>query len=170
VMGPRPSRWGTGPQAAPPSLTKGTTVARPLRDASGAAGTAVASGGADPGALFDDTSATAASFAGPSPWIEYRLGAPAAVAFYTLTSAAAAGDPQAWVLKGSRDGRAWTVVDERRGESFPWRRYTRPFKVARPGPYARYRLEVTANSGEPTTSLAEVELLARPAGAAAPAR
>jgi hypothetical protein len=159
-MGPAPSRWGTGPEAAPPSLTRGAAVAEPLRDATGgAAGEASASGGRDARGLFDDSSATSVTFGERTPWVQYQLRRPATVRFYTLTSAEAAGDPQAWVLKGSADGKRWTVLDQRQGESFAWRRYTRPFKVARPGPYARYRLEVTANSGEPSTSLAEVELL-----------
>jgi hypothetical protein len=66
------------------------------------------------------------------------------------------------VLKGSYDGTTWTVVDERTGEVFPWRRQTRPFKVSRPGRYTYYRLDVTQNTGDPTTALAEVELLAKP--------
>jgi hypothetical protein len=163
-MGPQPSRWGTGPDAPPPSVTRGSAVPQPMRDLTGPGqGTPSASGDTDVKGLFDDSSATRVSFSSPAPWVEYRMGEGAPpVTFYTLTSAEVAGDPQAWVLKGSTDGKAWTVLDERKQEAFPWRRYTRPFKVARPGRYAYYRLEVTANSGEPTTALAEVELLARP--------
>jgi hypothetical protein len=32
TMGSRPSAWGTGPDAAPPSLTTGSEVAKPLTD------------------------------------------------------------------------------------------------------------------------------------------
>jgi hypothetical protein len=83
------------------------------------------------------------------------------VRFYTLTSGSgdAAGDPSAWVVKGSDDGATWDVLDERSGERFEWRSQTRPFGLAHPGEYAYYRIEVTANGGAPATTLAEVELL-----------
>ena len=162
-MGPEPSRWGTRPDSAPPSITRGPTPPQPLRDATGPGrGTTRAPGEMDLRPLFDNTSATRVTFSGAAPWLQYHFNEPATVSFYTLTSADTPGDPQAWVLKGSRDGRTWTVLDERKQEAFPWRRYTRPFKVARPGAYAYYRLEVTENSGEPSTSLAELELLTRP--------
>jgi hypothetical protein len=70
-----------------------------------------------------------------------------------------AGDPRGWVLKGSNDGRAWTVLDQRSGEVFPWRRQTRAFKAARQGMYTFYRIEVTDNGGQPSTVITEVELL-----------
>jgi hypothetical protein len=71
----------------------------------------------------------------------------------------AAGDPRSWVLKGSNDGHTWAVLDERHGETFQWRRQTRAFKAARQGMYTFYRIEVTDNGGQPSTVLAEVELL-----------
>ena len=33
--------------------------------------------------------------------------------------------------------------------------------VANPGPYVHYRLDITENTGAPTVSLAQLELLAR---------
>ena len=66
---------------------------------------------------------------------------------------AAAATRSAWTLKGSNDGgRSWTVLDTRSGETFRWRSQTRAFKVARPGRYARYRLEVTAAARSPRSS------------------
>ena len=84
------------------------------------------------------------------------------LAEFALSDGVTAGDPTAWTLKGSYDGIAWTAIDQRAGESFRWRLQTRAFAVSRPGRYNRYRLEVTANTGDATTTLAEVELLARP--------
>jgi predicted alpha-1,2-mannosidase len=164
-MGPAPSKWGTTPEAAPPSITQGPEPARPLRDVTGGDnGRATAAGGADVAGLFDNTSRTRVTLDGGQPWIVYALEGPAAtVRFYTLTSGDVAGDPRSWILKGSNDGRLWTTLDTRRGERFPWRLYTRPFKIARPAAYRHYRLEITETTGEPATSLAEVELLARPA-------
>ena len=86
---------------------------------------------------------------------------PEKVRMYTLTSGdgSPAEDPKSWVLKGSRDGRNWTVLDERSGESFKWRRHTRAFEVKHPGKYSHYRLEISENNGAGSTTLAEVELL-----------
>ncbi|RVX40981.1 putative alpha-1,2-mannosidase [Nonomuraea polychroma] len=161
-MGPKPSRWGTGADAAPPSITQGDEVPAPLGDATGKGrGTPSASGDAAVAALFDDDSGTEVSVPGSAPWIRYQFTGGQQVSFYTLTSGtrAEAEDPKAWVLEGSDDGAQWKVLDERDGETFQWRRQTRPFKIADPGAYAYYRIRVTGNGGAASTSLAEVELL-----------
>jgi predicted alpha-1,2-mannosidase len=155
-MGPSPSAWGTGQADAPPSLTQGTAPPRPLQDLTGA-GNATATGPAA-AALLDDSSLTQAAV---GPRLDMQLAAPAIATFYTLTSAEAEGaDPGAWTLSGSVDGQTWTVLDQRRGQLFPWRRQARAFKIARPGNYAHYRLEATARAGRDVPVLAEVELLA----------
>lgn len=165
ALGSQPSDYGVRAQDAPPSLTQGTAVPQPLRDATGPGrGTGSASGlagGAGAGALFDDTSRTAAAFASATPTVTYRLsGVGQRATWYTITSGPAAGDPSAWRLEGSRDGGAtWAVLDTRSGQTFPWRNQTRPFKVAVPETYTSYRLVVTATGGAATTNLAEVELL-----------
>src|SRR5262249_19530798 len=163
------SSWGTGTQSAPPSITTGAEVARPLTDVTG---TGVISGSPGVGpALFDNTSTTRVTFNTATPTVRYQLPAagttspsttamlPATapadkVTFYPLPSGVNGGDPKSWVLKGSYDGRRWTVIDERSNEKFRWRLQTREFKVAKPGQYTYYSLEVTANTGGPTTSLA----------------
>jgi hypothetical protein len=158
-MGPAPSSWGTRPEDAPPSLTTDSNIPRPLADtASG--GTATASDGTATGPLFDNTSATQATFSAANPSVEYHYATGTKrVEFYTLTSGAAAGDPTGWTLSGSNDGTTWTALDERSGRTFRWRKQTQAFQVARPGDYALYRLELTSAPG---SSLAEIELLARP--------
>jgi predicted alpha-1,2-mannosidase len=163
-MGPEPSSWATGAAAAPPSVTHNNATPRPLRDATGRGrGTATASTGESVAALFDDTSGTRASLTADRPWVEYAFAGDAKrrVDFYTLTSGPgdAAADPRSWVLKGSNNGKAWKVLDERSGEEFRWRSQTRAFKAARRGAYSRYRLELTANGGGAATTLSEVELL-----------
>jgi uncharacterized repeat protein (TIGR01451 family) len=162
TMGPAPSQWGTAEDAAPPSITDDADIPRPLQDAAGAGrGTATASGNTNAAGLFDNTSSTQVSLAGDDPWLQYsfRDNSKQLVGFYTLTSGEgdATADPRSWVLKGSNDGRSWTVLDERSGETFPWRTQTRPFEVTRPSNFSRYRIEFTGNSG--ATRLAEVELL-----------
>ena len=102
------------------------------------------------------------TLAGAQPWVQLDFGGvDQPVRFYTLTSAAGdpAADPRAWVLEGSRDGTAWTVLDQRGEETFRWRSQTRPFQVRSPGAYRLYRLRVTGNGGAGATALAEVELL-----------
>ncbi|WP_043842281.1 GH92 family glycosyl hydrolase [Amycolatopsis taiwanensis] len=149
-LGPNPSKWGTGPQDAPVSITKGDQPPTPLADVTGPGkGTA-----SDP-VLFDNTSKTEAQVT----TVQYQLAAPGnAVSYYTLTSGTQGTDPNGWVLSGSTDGQHWTTLDTRTGQTFRWRDQTRPFQVAHPGSYTYYRLELT---GGPAT-LSEVELLGRP--------
>jgi putative alpha-1,2-mannosidase len=159
-MGAKPSNWGSGQAGAPPSITKGNEVARPSADVSATA-TVTGSAGAGP-ALVDNTSNTQVTFDRATPWVRCQLaGGPARVSYYTLTSGTGPGDPRTWMLKGSTDGRNWKVIDFRYDETFQWRRQTRQFRIEDPGRYAYYSLEVLANSGQPTTSLSEIELLAR---------
>ncbi|HEV7897477.1 MAG TPA: GH92 family glycosyl hydrolase, partial [Planosporangium sp.] len=124
-LGARPSTWGSDKDAAPPSITKGDEVPRPLADVGA---TVTGSPGAGP-ALVDNSSASQVTFDRATPWVQCRLtgGTPAEVSFYTLTSGAGPGDPRSWVLKGSVDGRNWRVIDARHDETFPWRRQTRQF-------------------------------------------
>jgi len=162
-MGPAPSAWGTGADDVPPSLTTGTEAPRPLRDlATGAAGTATASDGTTVTGLFDDTSGTRVTFTAANPSVDYHFaGDPQQVTFYTLTSSNGVADPTGWTLSGSADGATWTVIDQRTAQEFRWRLQTRAFKVATPGAYAYYHLELTGPASGPP-ALAEVELLAWP--------
>ncbi|MFD0199939.1 MULTISPECIES: GH92 family glycosyl hydrolase [Saccharothrix] len=148
-MGSSPSRWATGPDAAPPSLTTGTSAPTPLRDV-----TLLGTVSGAPAAVVDNTSQTS----GALSWLQVDLPSKKESAtFYTLTSGKDSGDPSSWVLKGSYDGKTWAVVDERSGEAFPWRQQTRAFKIARPGHYQHYRLEFPGSA-----TVAEFELLAKP--------
>jgi hypothetical protein len=160
-MGPAPSAWGTGATDAPPSITTDSNVPKPLHDAAvSAAGTGSASDGSNVTALFDDTSASQVSFTAANPSITYHFASAAQTAtFYTLTSGTTAADPTGWTLSGSNDGSAWTTIDTRTSQTFPWRQQTRAFKVAKPGAYAYYRIDLTGAAG---TTLAEVELLVKP--------
>ncbi|MFC5834600.1 NEW3 domain-containing protein [Nonomuraea insulae] len=162
-MGPKPSRWGTGKDAAPPSITGDDRVPAPLHDATGPGrGTATGAGGADVSALFDDDSATRATL---PEWVQYTFPADRQARFYTLTSGSGqqSEDPAGWALEGSADGTTWKVLDERSGESFAWRQQTRPFKIAKPGAYTHYRIRFAGG-----TSLAEIELLASAPPATSP--
>ncbi|MFC7880145.1 GH92 family glycosyl hydrolase [Isoptericola sp. NPDC057391] len=162
VMGPEPSSWGTGPAAAPPSLTTGDAPPAPLVDVTARGTVVVDDGGApvDGAALVDDTSATVSTFATRTPVVTWTAddGRPVVVR-YTLTSGDGAA-PAAWRLEGSDDGLAWSVLDERQGETFRWARQTRPFTVAGPTASAALRLVVTGVAGDGPLTLAQLELLA----------
>ncbi|NEA97738.1 GH92 family glycosyl hydrolase [Streptomyces sp. SID13726] len=140
-MGPKPSKWGTGKNAAPASITKDDEVPTPRAD--------VLSGD---GALFDNTSATDASVTS----VELPVSGPVKGVQYTVTSAKDhTKAPTGWTLQGSADGTTWKTLDRRSGESFAWDRQTRAFSVRSPGTYEKYRLVL---DGEAVVS--EVELLA----------
>ncbi|MFH8289655.1 GH92 family glycosyl hydrolase [Streptomyces sp. NPDC018059] len=141
-MGPKPSAWGSGKNAQPVSITQDDEVPSPRRD--------VLKGD---GALFDDSSATAAT-SEPGA-VELPVGKATKAVQYTLTSSTdRAKAPRGWVLEGSADGRTWKRLDKRSGESFAWDQQTRVFTVARPGTYGHYRLVPRGSA-----TLAEVELL-----------
>ncbi|MEV6480011.1 GH92 family glycosyl hydrolase [Streptomyces sp. NPDC051576] len=140
-MGSKPSSWGSGKNAAPVSITTNDKVPTPRSDQL-----------AGDGALFDNTSATAATVTSVDlPVTKATKGIQ-----YTLTSSAdRTKAPTGWALQGSKDGTTWKTLDRRSGESFAWDKQTRAFSVASPGSYAHYRLVLTGSS-----TLAEVELLA----------
>ncbi|MFI1397048.1 GH92 family glycosyl hydrolase [Streptomyces sp. NPDC020681] len=139
AMGSKPSAWGTGKSAAPVSITQDDKVPSPRHDVIPAGGP-----------LFDDSSATEASFESA----ELPVASATRAVQYTLTASARAKAPAGWVLQGSVDGTSWQDLDKRSGQSFTWDKQTRVFTVAKPGSYAKYRL-VAAGSA----TLAEVELL-----------
>lgn len=143
AMGDRPSAWGTGAHAAPASITQDDRVPAPPQDMTGPGG----------GPLFDNTSATQAELTGAP----VTLTQPARATSYTLTSADRAKAPAGWTLEGSPDGKRWTRLDHRDGESFTWDQQTRVFGIPHPGAYRHYRL-VPGGTG----TLAEIELLGTP--------
>jgi hypothetical protein len=166
-MGPKPSSFATGKNSVPPSITQGDTPPHPMEDAARPdQGVPVAGSGADAGALFDNDSQSQTTLTGTEPFAGFDFDAPREAAYYTLTSGQGTdtgtvpGKPQNppsdWTLKGSNDGQTWTVLDQRSGETFPWRQQTRPFEVQHPGAYKHYRIEFT---GGHDVTLSEVELL-----------
>ncbi|MCX4723072.1 GH92 family glycosyl hydrolase [Streptomyces sp. NBC_01306] len=139
AMGPQPSKWGTGKNAAPVSIAKDDKVPSPREDATSGSG-----------ALFDNTSKTDATFTSA----DLPVKSATRTVQYTLTSSDKAKAPTGWKLEGSTDGTKWTTLDQRSGESFGYDKQTRVFSVAHPGTYQKYRLVSTG-----TATLAEVELL-----------
>ncbi|WP_247706380.1 hypothetical protein [Streptomyces liliiviolaceus] len=94
--------------------------------------------------------------------LEIQLARPIAVDRYVLTSAddAPDRDPAAWTLRGSADGQLWRTLDIRSGQSFGERHQSRTYRIAEPGTYDRYRLDITGNNGSPHLQLEAVRFLA----------
>ncbi|MBB5864658.1 GH92 family glycosyl hydrolase [Xanthomonas sp. 3058] len=155
VMGPEPSRWGTGPNDAPPSLTAPGQRPAPWRDVLGDTARIALADGSDMAALHDDDAGTVAAVSSASALTLSGLdhGTPT---LYTLTSGNAAIAASGWTLEARASGGAWTLIDQRRDEAFDWPLQTRPFRIAAPGRYAEYRLRLTAPA---KVQLAEIELL-----------
>ncbi|MDH6439190.1 putative alpha-1,2-mannosidase [Streptomyces sp. SAI-144] len=140
-MGSRPSKWGTGKNAAPVSITQDDEVPTPRADVL-----------VGDGALFDNTSATDAAVTS----VDLPVSQQVKGVQYTVTSSSDhTRAPSGWTLQGSDDGTTWKTLDRRSGESFAWDRQTRAFTVRSPGTYGKYRLVL---DGEAVVS--EVELLA----------
>ncbi|MEV4544409.1 ThuA domain-containing protein [Micromonospora echinaurantiaca] len=102
----------------------------------------------------------------PTGWLAVKLAKPVVVSRYALTSANdfPGRDPKNWTLQGSADGNSWTDLDTRSNETFPQRFQTRQFSFTNDKAYQHYRLNVTANSGEPLVQLAELWLIGPDAG------
>ncbi|MFJ8077329.1 GH92 family glycosyl hydrolase [Streptomyces sp. NPDC096176] len=139
AMGPKPSAWGTGKDAAPVSITQDDKAPTPRHDVT-----------VPGGPLLDNTSGTAAEFTS----VELPVSKGTEAAQYTLTSATKDKAPSGWVLQGSKDGQSWTDLDKRSGQSFQWDKQTRVFDVDKPGAYEHYRMVASG-----AATLAEVELL-----------
>ena len=160
VLGERPSSWGTKPEDGLPSLTNDNKIAQPLMDNTGKASVSVPTG-EDVARLFDNTSATAVRFENASPALTLSLGSESSTPlFYTLTAASPTETPASWVLEGSNDGSAWTLLDSRKDHKFSHSRETAPFKIRTPGAYRKYRFSFTRGSAG-GIGLSEIELLAR---------
>jgi hypothetical protein len=94
--------------------------------------------------------------------LEFQFTQPIAVDRYVLTSAddAPDRDPAAWTLRGSTDGRSWRTLDIRSGQSFADRHRSTTYRIAEPGSYDHYRLDITGNNGSPHLQLEAVRFRA----------
>jgi hypothetical protein len=117
-----------------------------------------------PERVFDGSRHTKYCVGEPTMWVQVKLaGGPTCMDAYAVMSAKdnAQRDPQDWVLKGSKDGESWTVLDRRSGESFSHRCMRREFRISQPDDYSHYRLDVTRNHGADLTQFAELYLFER---------
>ena len=97
-------------------------------------------------------------------WLQYRFtnGVKWAVTRYTLTSGGDGPerDPKDWQFMGSNDGKGWTTLDTRTGQTFAERNRVKTYDINNSTTYQYYRLNITANMGNGITQLAELALWA----------
>ena len=144
-MGPQPSRWGSGADDVPRSLTR---AQRPqlLHDLLGSGAEAALADGRALPALVDDDAATSVGLGGGATITLTGLG-DGTPTMYTLTSGDGRIQGGEWTLEARNGNGRWTVLDQRSGEAFESARQTRPFRIARPGRYDAYRLRLAAPAG-----------------------
>ncbi|MBD8636168.1 MULTISPECIES: GH92 family glycosyl hydrolase [unclassified Stenotrophomonas] len=155
-MGPQPSRWGTGAGDALPSLTPRGARPALLHDLLARGAKAALEDGRALDALLDDDAGTAVPL-GAKASVVFTGAATGVPSMYTLTSGDGAIRGGEWTLEARTTNGRWTTLDARKAEDFAWARQTRPFRIAKPGHYAEYRLRINAPG---RLQLAEVELLA----------
>nr|WP_218922147.1 GH92 family glycosyl hydrolase [Kibdelosporangium phytohabitans] len=92
-------------------------------------------------------------------WVQFTFTEPVDVVRYALTSAndAPGRDPRDWTLTASDDGRDWTTLDTQTGQSFDKRLHTKEYKFTGGTKHLHYRLDFTANNGDPILQLAEAQ-------------
>lgn len=110
--------------------------------------------------LFDGKTSTKFLTNHPSGAIWFALKEPSVVNTYELASAndEPGRDPKSWVLYGSRNGSDWTVLDERKGETFTGRFQTKKFSFDNTLSYEWYKLEVKENCGAGMLQFSSLEL------------
>jgi len=133
-----------------------------------AKGTITASGdgfpGEGPANCFDNNTDTKWCVEQTQVWIQYAFadGAKKKVVAYTVTTAndESSRDPHDWKLLGSNDGQNWTTLDEQDEQHWEIRFEKRLYKIKTPGEFSIYKLDVTGNNdNETTTQMSEIELL-----------
>ena len=99
-----------------------------------------------------------------SIWLQYQYDNDAkqeVIAYViTVTSDTPARAPKTWKLFGSVDGQAWDTLDEQTNQNFDENNLSRLFKIAKPGSYNAYRLDVSENHGDECIQLSQLKLLA----------
>ena len=86
-------------------------------------------------------------------WAQYSLTAGA-----RTPRATRAGRPRAGACWAPTTGSSWTTLDAQTNQADTVSGDTRTYTVASPGSYKYYRLNVTANNGDPIIQLAELQL------------
>jgi len=98
---------------------------------------------------------------GPTGWLRYDFGAGNAQTLkrYTVVSGDAADrDPKTWTLQGSNDGSTWTTLDTQSNQAFVNRNHAKVYNIGNTTAYRYYQIDITANNGGTTLTIAELGL------------
>lgn len=155
VMGSKPSAWGSGADALPPSMTAAGTRPMALLDRTRFAHEVAVTESQQVEALIDDDANTSLLLPAGAE-IDFRFQSPVGISHYTLTSGGEPLPGLSWTLQGRNAEGAWVTLDRRDDERFQWARQLRPFQVAEPGDYLEYRLQLSTDA---LIDLSELELL-----------
>jgi hypothetical protein len=102
---------------------------------------------------FDQNSGSLWFHQGTTGWLQYDFGAGNAqvVKRYTVNSTyfIPARDPKDWQFLASNDGANWTTLDSQSGQSFTVLHQQKAYDLSNTTSYRYYRLNVTANNGDP---------------------
>lgn len=102
---------------------------------------------------FDQDPTTRWLAATTTGWLRIDLGASGAAACttYRITGAdIAAWSPKTWTFEGSADATAWTTLDTQVNAPTWTVLEVRTYTIASPASYRYYRLNITANEGDPS--------------------
>nr|WP_240600028.1 GH92 family glycosyl hydrolase [Lysobacter silvestris] len=147
TMGPQPSRWGSGEQDLPHSLTADGQTPRALCDVALQSTSATLANGASAKALVDGDAMTGTAIDDSSRELTLRFDTPQRLDFYTLTAGEhAQAITLGWTLQGRNAGGAWHDLDRRTQERFEWSRQLRPFRIAHPRAWRELRLRFDAGT------------------------
>ncbi|HWL84856.1 MAG TPA: glycoside hydrolase domain-containing protein, partial [Polyangiaceae bacterium] len=93
-------------------------------------------------------------------WVVYKMAKPVAVVRYAVASAndSPGRDPKDWQFQGSQDGNTWTTLDAQANQNFGSRFQFLQFNFSNTTPYLYYRLNVSANHGDPIVQLSELQI------------
>lgn len=93
-------------------------------------------------------------------WMQYASNQSAVVDRYSITPAFGSFERNLkdWQLRGSKDGKKWEILDERKDVDFIAKFNTLEFEVASPGDYSHYRLIIFQNNGATSFQLTEWHL------------
>lgn len=132
--------------------------------ATASADNAANGGGAAQG--FDGTTASKwyNANAGTTGWLQYDFGSSLmqTIKRYAIASGndVPGRDPKDWQFQGSNDAATWTTLDTESNQTFLNRGQWETYPIASPGAYRYYRLNITANNGDPYgLQLSELALL-----------
>ena len=109
---------------------------------------------ANAGNAFDQDPGSQWFYTGTNGWLQYDFGANNAqvIKRYTLNEAItiSARDPRDWTFLGSQDGVNWTTLDTQNNQSFAYTYQLITYNISNTTAYRYYRINVTANNGDPT--------------------